>query len=84
MLTAVIQVSVATSKSENSPMTGEDRTRLRALSLINDCCKYIMDLATDEVVVRFRYNHTVLYETQQKNEDKEKIKSILSYVQRMS
>jgi hypothetical protein len=52
--------------------------RLRGLSWINDCCKYIMDLTTDEVVVRFRYNHTVLYETQQKNEDKEKIKSILS------
>jgi hypothetical protein len=32
-----------------------------------------MDLTTDEVVVRFRYNHTVLYETQRKNEDKEKI-----------
>jgi ABC-type cobalamin/Fe3+-siderophores transport system ATPase subunit len=71
-------------------MTGDDITRLRALSWINgiswinDCCKYIMDLITDEVVVRSRYNHTVLYETQQKNEDKEKIKSILSYVQRMS
>ena len=71
-------------------MTGDDITRLRALSWINgiswinDCCKYIMDLTTDEVLVRFRYNHTVLYETQQKNEDKEKLKSILSYMQQMS
>jgi hypothetical protein len=55
MLTAVIQASL---------MTGDDRTRLRALSLINDSYKYIMDLTIDVVVVRFHCNHTVLYEMQ--------------------
>ena len=64
MLTAMIQVSGATSQSEKSLMTCDDRTRLRALSLISDCYKYIMDLTIDVVVVRFHCNHTVLYETQ--------------------
>jgi hypothetical protein len=31
--------------------TGDDRTRLQALSLINDCYKYIMDLTTNGVVI---------------------------------
>jgi hypothetical protein len=30
---------------------GDDRTRLQALSLINDCYKYIMDLTTNGVVI---------------------------------
>ena len=29
----------------------DDRTRLQALSLINDCYKYIMDLTTNGVVI---------------------------------
>jgi hypothetical protein len=31
--------------------TGDDRTRLQALSLINDCYKYIMDLTTNGVLI---------------------------------
>ena len=31
--------------------TGDDRTRLQALSLINNCYKYIMDLTTNGVVI---------------------------------
>ena len=31
--------------------TGDDRTRLQALALINDCYKYIMDLTTNGVVI---------------------------------
>jgi hypothetical protein len=37
-----------------------------------------MDLTPDEVVVRFRSNHTILYETHAEDEEKEKIKSLLS------
>jgi hypothetical protein len=32
-------------------ITGNDRTRLQALSLINDCYKYIMDLTTNGVII---------------------------------
>jgi hypothetical protein len=35
----------------NAITTGDDRTRLQALSLINDCYKYIMDLTTNGVVI---------------------------------
>jgi predicted transcriptional regulator len=35
----------------NTITTGDDRTRLQALSLINDCYKYIMDLTTNGVVI---------------------------------
>ena len=35
----------------NTVTTGDDRTRLQALSLINDCYKYIMDLTTNGVVI---------------------------------
>jgi hypothetical protein len=35
----------------NALTTGDDRTRLQALSLINDCYKYIMDLTTNGVVI---------------------------------
>jgi IS30 family transposase len=35
----------------NTMTTGDDRTRLQALSLINDCYKYIMDLTTNGVVI---------------------------------
>src|SRR5215218_2090341 len=31
--------------------TDDDRTRLQALALINDCYKYIMDLTTNGVVI---------------------------------
>jgi hypothetical protein len=31
--------------------TGDDRTRLQALALINDCYKYIMDLTTNGVII---------------------------------
>ena len=32
-------------------ITGDDRTQLQELSLINDCYKYIMDLTTNGVVI---------------------------------
>jgi IS30 family transposase len=35
----------------NTITPGDDRTRLQALSLINDCYKYIMDLTTNGVVI---------------------------------
>jgi hypothetical protein len=35
----------------NTITTGDDRTRLQALSLINDCYKYKMDLTTNGVVI---------------------------------
>jgi predicted transcriptional regulator len=35
----------------NTITTGDDRTTLQALSLINDCYKYIMDLTTNGVVI---------------------------------
>jgi hypothetical protein len=37
--------------NNNILTTGDDRTRLQALSLINDCYKYIMDLTTNGVVI---------------------------------
>jgi hypothetical protein len=37
--------------NSNTITTGDDRTRLQALSLINDCYKYIMDLTTGGVIV---------------------------------
>jgi hypothetical protein len=37
--------------NSNTVITGDDRTRLQALSLINDCYKYIMDLTTNGVVI---------------------------------
>ena len=37
--------------NSNTVTTGDDRTRLQALSLINDCYKYIMDLMTNGVVI---------------------------------
>jgi hypothetical protein len=36
---------------DNTLTIGDDRTRLQALSLINDCYKYIMDLTTNGVVI---------------------------------
>ena len=38
-------------ENSNTITTGDDRTRLQALSLINDCYKYIMDLTTNGVVI---------------------------------
>jgi hypothetical protein len=37
--------------NNNTITIGDDRTRLQALSLINDCYKYIMDLTTNGVVI---------------------------------
>jgi hypothetical protein len=37
--------------NNNTLTTGDDKTRLQALSLINDCYKYIMDLTTNGVVI---------------------------------
>ena len=37
--------------NNNIVTTGDDRTRLQALALINDCYKYIMDLTTNGVVI---------------------------------
>ncbi|MDW0316129.1 MAG: hypothetical protein QN716_12225 [Nitrososphaeraceae archaeon] len=38
-------------ENSNTLTTGDDRTRLQALSLINDCYKYIMNLTTNGVVI---------------------------------
>ena len=38
-------------ENSNTLTTGDDRTRLQALSLINDCYKYIMNLITNGVVI---------------------------------
>ena len=37
--------------NSNTITTGDDRTRLQALSLTNDCYKYIMNLTTNGVVI---------------------------------
>jgi hypothetical protein len=37
--------------NSNTITTGDVRTRLQALSLINDCYKYIMDLTTNGIVI---------------------------------
>jgi hypothetical protein len=37
--------------SSNTMTSGDERTRLQALALINDCYKYIMDLTTNGVVI---------------------------------
>jgi hypothetical protein len=37
--------------NSNTVTTGDDRIRLQALSLINDCYKYTMDLTTNGVVI---------------------------------
>jgi hypothetical protein len=37
--------------NSNLVTTGDDRTRLQALSLINNCYKYIMDLTINGVVI---------------------------------
>jgi hypothetical protein len=37
--------------NSNTMTTGDDRTRLQALSLINDCYKYVMDLTTNGVLL---------------------------------
>jgi hypothetical protein len=37
--------------NSNTITSGDDRTKLQALSLINDCYKYIMDLTTNGVVI---------------------------------
>jgi hypothetical protein len=37
--------------NSNTLTMGDDRTRLQALSLINDCYKYIMELTTNGVVI---------------------------------
>jgi IS30 family transposase len=38
--------------------TGDDRTRLQALSLINDCYKYIMDLTTNVITDAIKFVQT--------------------------
>jgi predicted transcriptional regulator len=38
-------------ENNNTITTGDERTRLQALSLINDCYKYIMDLTTNGIVI---------------------------------
>ena len=39
------------SENSNTLTIGDERTRLQALSLINDCYKYIMNLTTNGVVI---------------------------------
>jgi hypothetical protein len=38
-------------ENNNTITTGDERTRQQALSLINDCYKYIMDLTTNGIVI---------------------------------
>jgi predicted transcriptional regulator len=38
-------------ENNNTITTGDERTRLQALSLINDCYKYIMDITTNGIVI---------------------------------
>jgi hypothetical protein len=45
------QNSHGQSDNGNTVTIGDDRTRLQALSLINDCYKYIMDLTTNGVII---------------------------------
>ena len=45
------QIRYDQNDNSNTVITGDDRTRLQALSLINDCYKYIMDLTTNGVVI---------------------------------
>jgi transposase len=56
--------------------TGDDRTRLQALSLINDCYKYIMELTTNGVVITdaikfVQTNKEKLTSMSRKEDDKE-------------
>jgi hypothetical protein len=39
------------SKKRGRPATVDNKTRLQALALVNDCYKYIMDLTTNCVVI---------------------------------
>jgi hypothetical protein len=62
----------------NTMTTGDDRTRLQALALINDCYKYIMDLTTNGVVItdaiRFvQTNEEKLAMTTKDDEDKDEL-----------
>ena len=42
----------------NTITTGDDRTRLQALSLINDCYKYIIDLTTNVITDAIKFVQT--------------------------
>ena len=57
----------------NTITTGDDRTSLQALSLINDCYKYIMDLTTNGVVItdaiKFVQSNKEKLSTSNKEED---------------
>jgi hypothetical protein len=59
----------------NTISTGDDRTRLQALSLINDCYKYIMDLTTNGVVItdaiKFVQTNKEKLMSKKENDDKE-------------
>jgi hypothetical protein len=60
--------------NSNTLTTGDDRTRLQALSLINDSYKYIMDLTTNGVVITdaikfVQTNKEKLTSMSNKNED---------------
>jgi hypothetical protein len=56
-----VKLAIANNNNKNSDQAlndnnktltiGDDRTRLQALSLINDCYKYIMDLTTNGLVI---------------------------------
>jgi hypothetical protein len=63
----------------------DDKTRLQALSLINDCYKYIMDLTTNDVVITdaikfFQTNKEKLMSGKESNEpdyDEDKVHWLL-------
>jgi predicted transcriptional regulator len=62
--------------SSNTMTTGDERTRLQALALINDCYKYIMDLTTNGIVITdaikfVQTNKEKLSMSSKKEDDKE-------------
>jgi hypothetical protein len=63
--------------SSNTMTTGDDRARLQALALINDCYKYIMDLTTNGVVITdaIKFVQTNMEKLiSKKEDDKESVK----------
>jgi hypothetical protein len=51
LLTIILNGQDHNDNNDNTLTAGDERTRLQALSLINDCYKYIMDLTTNDVVI---------------------------------
>jgi hypothetical protein len=60
----------------NTVTTGNDRTILPALSLINDCYKYIMDLTTNGVVITDAIKYAQGQMNHLNNQEKKLLKDI--------